>query len=149
MNRLVIAVVLLCVSLSAHAFGPYVAQVNRVIDGDTVDVTVQLWPGLSQRVSVRLAGVDTPELKAVARGDTPELKAAAQCERDLAQQARTFVVDALLKATVVRITEIKPDKFAGRVDAFVFLDGASLGDSLVLAGFARPYDGGKRAPWCI
>ena len=138
MNRLVIAVVLLCVSFSVHAFGPYVAQVSRVIDGDTLDVTVQLWPGLSQRVSVRISGIDAPELKG-----------ATQCERDLAQQARTFVVDALLKAVVVRIADIKPDKFAGRVDAVVYVGDASLGDVLLLAGFAKPYTGGKRLPWCI
>jgi len=36
-----------------------------------------------------------------------------------------------------------------RVDAYVVLrDGRDLGDALVSAGLARPYDGGHRQSWC-
>ena len=42
-------------------YGPYRAMVVRVLDGDTVEVDVWLWPGLVQRIKLRLAGVNTPE----------------------------------------------------------------------------------------
>jgi hypothetical protein len=38
---------------------------------------------------------------------------------------------------------------AERVDAYVRLaDGRELGDALIAAGLAHPYDGGKRDGWC-
>jgi len=131
------SLVALMLSFPAYAYGPYVVQVVRVIDGDTLDVTVNLWPGLSQSVSVRLSGVDTPEMK----GPT-------QCERDLAAKARNFVVDTISNTKTVEIEGVKLDKYAGRVDALVSVDGHNLSALLMQAGFAKPYNGGKRAPWC-
>lgn len=42
--------------------GPYEAEIIRIIDGDTVDVSVALWPGLWAEYSVRVKGIDAPEL---------------------------------------------------------------------------------------
>lgn len=46
---------------AAEDYGPYRASVVRVIDGDSIEIDVKLFPGLTQRVSLRLDGVNTPE----------------------------------------------------------------------------------------
>ena len=53
--------------------GPVPAHVVRVVDGDTVVVDAHPWPDQSVRVSVRLRGIDTPEL----RSKCPLFRAAA------------------------------------------------------------------------
>ena len=76
--------------------GPINARVVSVYDGDTLTVDAEPWPGLTARTSVRVAGVDTPEI----RGE-------CQAEKDLAVQARDFVrstVGAQVQLTNVRLT---------------------------------------------
>ena len=47
------------------------------------------------------------------------------------------------------LREVRYGKFAGRVIARVeTLDGADLGQGLIAAGLARPYDGRRRISWC-
>lgn len=61
--------------------GPQVdTRVVSVVDGDTIKVEAQVWPGWFWRGSVRLAGVDAPELRAQCRE-----------ERRLALEALDFV----------------------------------------------------------
>src|SRR5690348_9640474 len=40
------------------------AEVLRVIDGDTFEARINLWPGLEVTTRVRLRGIDAPELRA-------------------------------------------------------------------------------------
>ena len=47
--------------------GPVSAVVERVVDGDTLDVRADIWLGQSLNVRVRIAGVDAPELAPAAR----------------------------------------------------------------------------------
>ncbi len=125
--------------------GPLPAQVVSVIDGDTLEVRVHIWLGQELRTRVRLAGIDAPELK-------------GKCdrERDLALRARAYLLARLdpaagagAGARTVRLREVRYGKFAGRVLARVeTLDGTDLGQGLVAAGLARPYDGRRRASWC-
>ena len=117
--------------------GPVVADVQRVIDGDTLVVTAPVWLGIVVTASVRLRGIDTPEL----RGHCPR-------EKELAQQAQAYLAD---KATAqVRLTNIEGDKYYGRVEADVATvpGGLSLAQAMLASGLARPYDGGKRGDWC-
>lgn len=103
----------------------YNAIVERVIDGDTVDVHVDLGFDIWHSVRLRLVGLDTPEMA------TPEGKA-----------AKTFVKDAIEGQEVI-ITTHKTDKY-GRYLAEIFYRGTSFNKTLVDMGFAVPYDGGKR-----
>lgn len=122
--------------LAAAGEARTVADVDRVIDGDTLAVTAEVWPGVVVRARVRLLGVDAPEL----RGACPAERAAAAAARDLV---------AALAGARVTLTGIRRDKYAGRVDARVALaDGRDLGAVLIAAGLGRPYDGGRRGGWC-
>jgi endonuclease YncB( thermonuclease family) len=115
----------------------YPADVLRVIDGDTFDARVRVWPGMEAVTRVRLRGVDAPEMK-------------ARCydERVKALAARD-ALSGLLQAGGVGIRNVKRDKYGGRVDADVAsADAADVGEALVARGLARHYDGGRRRGWC-
>lgn len=116
--------------------GPIPAMVERVIDGDTIRVRVQAWIDVEVSVSVRLRGIDAPELRA-----------RCEAERAGAEAARDFVT-ALLGQGAVTLHAVSRGKYSGRVIADVTVDGVDLAAALLAAGHARPYDGGARAGWC-
>ena len=117
--------------------GPVTARVLRVIDGDTIAVRARIWIGQSVDTRVRIVGVDTPEL----RGE-------CALEIELAAAARELVVEALGDQPVT-LRDVRYDKFGGRVLARVESStGEDIARLLIAAGLGRPYDGGKRAPWC-
>ncbi len=117
--------------------GPVSAWVLRVIDGDTIAVRARIWIGQSVETRVRIAGVDAPEL----RGD-------CVLEIELATAARDQVAEVIGNAPAI-LRDVRHDKFGGRVLARVESDtGEYIATLLITAGLGRPYDGGKRAPWC-
>ena len=117
--------------------GPVAAKVERVVDGDTIDVRADIWLGQTLLVRVRIDGVDAPELE-------------ARCieERKLALSAREFLAHRLEGASV-KLTRIVYDKYGGRVRAGVADSRGDIGEALLSAGMARPYHGERRAPWCM
>lgn len=112
-------------------------EVLSVYDGDTMRVVASVWPGMTAESSVRVDGVDTPELRA----RCPE-------ERDAALAARDAVRELVAGAAAVEITDPFHGRYAGRVVAGVLIDGEPLADMLIARGLGRPYDGGTRASWC-
>ena len=115
--------------------GPVNARVVSVYDGDTLTVDAEPWPDVTIRTRVRLAGVDTPEI----RGK-------CQSEKDLAVRARDFVRTTV--GAQVQLTNVRPGKYAGRVIADVWVRGRKLSDMLIAEGLGRPYHGGRREGWC-
>ena len=116
--------------------GPVNARVISVYDGDTITVDAILWLGLPMRTSIRLDGVDTPEIRG-----------RCQAEKDLAIRARDFVRARV--GTVVKLYQIRYGKYAGRVVARVHTEaGADIAKALISAGLGREYRGGRRAGWC-
>ena len=114
------------------------ATVVKVVDGDTIKVDAFPWPGHTIRVSVRIDGIDTPEI----RGK-------CQREKELALAARDAVVELLGGGKVV-LGNVRHGKYAGRVVARVVLpDGRDVGEEMLRRGLARSYDGrGRRKGWC-
>ncbi|HTK12964.1 MAG TPA: thermonuclease family protein [Xanthobacteraceae bacterium] len=115
----------------------YPAEVLRVIDGDTFVAAVHLWPGLQITTKVRLRRIDAAEMH-------------ARCpqERRLAEAARDGLT-TLLAGGNVTLTQIKPDRYGGRVDAdAVNAARIDVGEAMLARGLARPYNGGRRQPWC-
>lgn len=119
--------------------GPVRSEVLRVIDGDTIEVDATFWPKLHYVGGVRVRGIDTPE----AGG-----RAECQEEAILAEKAHALTELRCRVGSVAMLTEIGDDKYGDRVDAKVFCGGGSIGDALIEAGFARPYDGKKKSSWC-
>ena len=114
------------------------AEVVSVTDGDTFRAVALVWPSVNVAVSVRIKGVDTPELRG-----------RCKAEKVRAVRARDYVAKLLPPGALVRLSEVRPDKYAGRVDARVTLaDGRDLARLLIGTGLGRPYDGGRRGSWC-
>jgi len=116
--------------------GPVSAVVERVVDGDTVDVRARIWLGQSLTIRVRIDGVDTPEL----RSDCAD-------ERRLAAAARDYLAHRLLNKEITLIRVVY-DKFGGRVRAEISDADRDIARALIVAGLARPYHGERREPWC-
>ena len=115
----------------------YPAEVIRIIDGDTFEARVRVWPGLDIDTKVRLRGVDAAELH-------------ARCASELEQaQAARAALEKILSDGGVTISRVGVDKYGGRVDATIATRGtADVSTALLNGGFARAYDGGKRGSWC-
>ena len=117
--------------------GPVPAIVERVIDGDTLEVRAQIWVGQEVRVRVRLSNVDTPELNGKCHD-----------ERRLAHHARSFVVQEIAGGPIL-LTNIRLGKYAGRVIAEIeTASGQHLGARLLRAGLAKPYRKRRYGRWC-
>lgn len=116
--------------------GSFLALVMAVQDGDTFKARVTVWDGIEVVTAVRLRGIDTPELK----GKCPSEKS-----RALAAKQR---LTELLALGDVMLSRVEPDKFAGRVDAEVTVNGTPIAQVLVNEGLARVYTGGARQGWC-
>jgi len=129
----VLAVMLQCVSAAAD--GPSTeARVIACYDGDTCTLDHEILPG---RDRVRVRGADAPEMKAH-----------CAAEKRLALAAKQFTSSRLVGHTVL-LEDVREDKYPRRVDAYVTMpDGRDLGQALISAGLARPYDGGQRQSWC-
>ena len=113
------------------------AEVLRVLDGDTFEARVRVWPGMEITTRVRLRGIDAPELHA--RCDDERAKALA---------ARDALARLLAEGSV-GISRVGQDKYGGRVDADVSAAGTpDVSAALLARGLARRYDGGRRASWC-
>lgn len=102
----------------------YRATVDRVIDGDSYAMTVDLGWHVSVAGSVRLIGVNCPESGA-----------------DGADEATAYVTEAFAQARQVTVTTVRrdPSRSFARYLARVDVDGADLADLIIAAGHGEPY----------
>ena len=140
MKLLLTALMLLSPTLSfAKSYGDIQGAVYvRNYAGDTITFNLpSLHPIIGDKISIRVNGIDTPEI----RGK-------CQQEKYSAEQARELVTDILKDAESIDLKNIERGKYF-RIVADVFVDGESLADELIEAGMAVPYDGGtKTHNWC-
>jgi endonuclease YncB( thermonuclease family) len=108
-------------------------------DGDTLTVNLPGLPASLNPVAIRLRSVDTPESGGRAR---------CASERKLAERATHFTRQAIATASNIEFESPSWDKYGGRIDADVWIDGRLLSEQLIAAGLARRYNGGRRAGWC-
>ena len=116
----------------------WVCFVLAVIDGDTFTARCQTWPQHHIETSIRLVGIDTPEL----RGKCTQ-------ERKLANEARDALTE-LLKDRTVYLSRMEPDKYGGRFLASVHTaDGVDVSGELLKRGLAVSYSGkGTKHDFC-
>ncbi len=123
----------------AELEGPVRAHVVRVIDGDTARVEARIWVGQTITTSVRLAGIDAPEIGSHAHCDF---------ERGKADDAKAYL-ESLIGDRDVQLTDIRNDKYGGRVDARILLaDGRDVSELMLKQNLAMAYGGGRKTPWC-
>jgi len=113
----------------------YRAKIIKVIDGDTVDVDIDLGFGISlNNERVRIMGIDTPESRT---RDKVEKKFG------LASKARLKELlgkDTILKTQVGRGGEDMKGKF-GRILGDFLVNGKKAGEILIKEGHAVAYHG--------
>ena len=118
-----------------------VIEINKVLDGDTIDVTIDLGFDLYKKERVRIAGVDTPEKR------TRNLE-----EKALGIDATNWLKDKLEGAIagdddlIIR-TELDGGvgKY-GRLLGWLYIGDSnlSLNEQMITEGYAWPYDGGTK-----
>jgi micrococcal nuclease len=122
----------------------YGATVLKVIDGDTVDLMIDLGFNIHHKIRVRLYGVNTPESR------TKDL-----AEKEIVLKAKKFTEDWITGHKWVYVNTIpdKNDKY-GRVLARIFssdditdVKTACLNIDIVSAGYAREYYGKGDKTW--
>ena len=114
-----------------------VKKVNKIVDGDTIDVDIDLGFAVSFTQRVRLAGIDTPESR------TTDLK-----EKTLGLEVKEKIKKEIAAAKDIVIKTEKPDSSEkyGRILGWLFLDGStiSLNQRLIDEGYAWTYGGGTK-----
>ena len=118
-----------------------VVEINRVLDGDTIDVTIDLGFDLFKKERVRVAGVDTPEKR------TRDLE-----EKALGIDATNWLKEKLEGALagdddlVIRTELVGGVGKYGRLLGWLYLgDGSlSLNEQMIAEGYAWAYDGGTK-----
>jgi len=120
----------------------YRAEVVRVVDGDTLDLIIDLGFRTYVRDRVRLYGIDTPETYGVKK-DSPEWNAGMAAKERLTE---------LLQSDNDNVVKVLTHKDAtgkyGRWLVEIFVDGPQgsvhVNELLVEEGHAKRYGGGKR-----
>jgi micrococcal nuclease len=107
------------------------AKVINVVDGDTIDVVIDLGFSMTTQQRLRLYGIDTMETNS----KDPLLK-----ENGLS--AKKFVSDSVLNQDVT-IHTFKPDKY-GRYLANVYFKDMFVNEELKRRGLAKEYFGGSK-----
>jgi endonuclease YncB( thermonuclease family) len=116
--------------------GPQPVDVVRTIDGDTFLARVRRRDARDVVVSVRLRGIDAPELKASCAEELDKAEAAADALRNLLGQGG------------VTISNLGEDKYGRLLADVATRRTASVSAALLAGGFARSYNGGHREGWC-
>ena len=118
-----------------------VTEINRVVDGDTIDVTIDLGFDLYKKERVRVAGVDTPEK----RTRDLEEKALGIDVTNWLKQKLEDTIDGEYELTIR--TELKGGvgKY-GRLLGWLYVgdEEVSLNEDMIEEGYAWAYDGGTK-----
>ena len=111
-----------------------VRKVHKVVDGDTIDVDIDLGFNVSYYQRVRLAGIDTPESRTTNKA-----------EKELGLEVKKKLGEYLANATDIVIRTEKPDSTEkyGRILGWLYIDGAekSINEALIAGGYAWEYMG--------
>ena len=112
----------------------YVRKVDNIVDGDTIDVLIDLGFDILFSSRVRLAGIDTPESR------TKDLK-----EKALGLESKEYLKKALkdAKSVVIKTEKMDSSEKYGRILGWIYIndDTVSLNDMMINDGYAWGYMG--------
>ena len=111
-----------------------VKEVAKVVDGDTVDLVIDLGFGLYKKERVRVAGIDSPESR------TRDKE-----EKVYGLEAKAYLMGILESAETI-IVETEKDGKYGRMLGWLYVDDndQSVNHLMIEAGYAWAYDGGTK-----
>lgn len=111
-----------------------VRKVHKVVDGDTIDVDIDLGFNVSFYQRVRLAGIDTPESRTTDK-----------YEKELGLEVKKKLGEYLANANDIVIRTEKPDSTEkyGRILGWLYINGTkeSVNEALIAGGYAWEYMG--------
>lgn len=111
-----------------------VKKITGVVDGDTIDVDIDLGFNVSYSQRVRLAGIDTPESRTKDK-----------FEKNLGLEAKEYLKTKLKDAELIVIKTEKPDSSEkyGRILGWLYVNGdtVSINDHMIEDGYAWGYLG--------
>jgi micrococcal nuclease len=112
----------------------HVKKVTNVVDGDTIDVEIDLGFDISFSSRVRLAGIDTPESRTTNKA-----------EKVLGLEAKEYVKSKIkdAKDVVIKTEKMDSSENYGRILGWLFLDGSkvSVNEQMIADGYAWGYLG--------
>jgi micrococcal nuclease len=115
-------------------FEYYVKKVTKVVDGDTIDVEIDLGFDISFTSRVRLAGIDTPESR------TRDL-----AEKALGLESKEYLKNHLkdAKSIVIKTEKMNSTEKFGRILGWLYVNGetVSVNDMMINDGYAWGYMG--------
>ena len=119
---------------------PYIYRIrtiSKVVDGDTIDASIDLGFDISLEKRIRLAGIDTPE----SRTTNVKEKAMGLESKEWLKKTLEGAKDILIKTELPDSTE----KY-GRIIGHLFINGqeTSLNNQMIYEGYALAYDGGTK-----
>jgi micrococcal nuclease len=118
-------------------FEYYVKEVRKVVDGDTIDVVIDLGFDISFTTRVRLAGIDTPESR------TKDL-----AEKALGLESKAYLASILEGAEniVIKTEKINSTEKFGRVLGWLYVNGEidSVNSEMINEGYAWKYLGATK-----
>lgn len=112
----------------------HVKKVNNIVDGDTIDVDIDLGFDISFSSRVRLAGIDTPESRTTDK-----------VEKALGLESKEYLKKQLKDATsvIIKTEKMNSSEKYGRILGWIYVDGntISLNDKMINDGYAWGYLG--------
>jgi len=112
----------------------FVKEVKNVVDGDTIDVVIDLGFDILFASRVRLAGIDTPESRTTDKA-----------EKVLGVEAKEYLKKQLkdAKSVVIRTEKMDSSEKYGRILGWVYVNGESesLNNKMINDGYAWGYLG--------
>jgi micrococcal nuclease len=111
-----------------------IKKVVKVVDGDTIDIEIDLGFSLTKKERCRVAGIDTPESR------TRNL-----VEKQYGKAAALYLAGMLKNAKELKVRTEKDGKY-GRMLGWIYADDQelSLNEQMVVDGYAWQYDGGTK-----
>jgi micrococcal nuclease len=112
----------------------FVKEVTKVVDGDTIDVVIDLGFDIMFFSRVRLAGIDTPESRT-------KDKAEKILGLESKEYLKKYLKDA--KSVVIKTEKMNSSEKYGRILGWVYINGdtESLNDKMINDGYAWGYLG--------
>lgn len=147
----ILTTLIFLISTSVLAQTYMLLPIVSVYDGDTIktDLSWRL-PFPLSKVSIRIYGIDTPEMPAKSYATTGKLNR-AKCikEAELALKARERVIELIGSNTKMKVSEFKWGRNGGRIIGIITVGGIEIGKTLIDEGIAVEYYGsGPKQDWC-